>query len=78
VEAAYLHVLGDMLNSVGVIVAATVVYIWPEYWIIDPLCTYFFAIIVLVSTRLTFWSCIKLLLETTPDHVDISIIREAL
>jgi zinc transporter 2 len=29
VDAAYLHVLGDMLMSVGVTIAAAVIYIWP-------------------------------------------------
>ena len=30
VEAAYLHVLGDLLNSIGVILAATIILIWPN------------------------------------------------
>ncbi len=28
-DAAFLHILGDLLNSVGVIIAATIIYIWP-------------------------------------------------
>jgi len=28
-KAAYLHVLGDLLMSVGVIIAALLIYIWP-------------------------------------------------
>ena len=55
VEAAFLHILGDLLNSVGVIIAATLIYIWPDLWYMDPICTYIFAIIVLWTTRLTFW-----------------------
>ncbi len=54
-DAAFLHILGDLLNSVGVILAATIIYIYPEYWYADPICTYFFALIVLWTTKTTFW-----------------------
>ena len=46
VDAAYLHVLGDMLMSVGVIIAATIIYFLPNAKIADPLCTYLFSLIV--------------------------------
>ena len=77
-EAAFLHILGDLLNSVGVIIAATIVFIWPEYWYVDPICTYFFALIVLWTTRLTFWQCVVLILETVPSHLDVDKIRKKL
>ena len=51
VEAAFLHILGDLLNSVGVIIAATIIFFWPNLDFIDPICTYIFAIIVLWTTR---------------------------
>lgn len=69
-DAAFLHILGDLLNSVGVIIAATIIYIWPQYWYADPICTYFFAIIVLWTTKTTFWQCVILILETVPSHLD--------
>ena len=78
VEAAFLHILGDLLNSIGVIIAATIVYIQPDYWYVDPICTYVFALIVLWTTRQTFWQCVVLILETTPHHLDISKIKERL
>ena len=31
VQAAYLHVLGDMLMSIGVCIAATVIFFFPEW-----------------------------------------------
>ena len=78
VEAAFLHILGDLLNSVGVIIAATIIYIWPEAWMCDPICTYVFALIVLWTTKTTFWQCVILILETTPAHLDIERIRKRL
>jgi solute carrier family 30 (zinc transporter), member 2 len=29
-DGAMLHVLGDLLNSVGVIIAAVIIWFWPE------------------------------------------------
>ena len=78
VEAAFLHILGDLLNSVGVIIAATLIYFWPELWFMDPICTYIFAIIVLWTTRLTFWQCVVLILETVPPHLSVSKIKKRL
>lgn len=51
IDAAFLHILGDLLNSVGVIVAATIVFFWPQLWMVDPICTYLFGAIVLWTTR---------------------------
>lgn len=55
VQAAYLHILGDLLNSFGVVLASTCIYIWPSLWYLDPTCTLFFAVIVMYTTRLTFY-----------------------
>jgi len=41
-----LHVLGDLLNSVGVIIAAVIIWFWPEAKIADPLVTFVFTIII--------------------------------
>ena len=78
VEAAFLHILGDLLNSVGVIIAAMIIFIWPSCWWMDPICTYVFAIIVLWTTRLTFWQCLMLILETVPPHLDAEKIQDRL
>jgi len=54
VQAAYLHILGDLLNSFGVVIASALIYWKPHLWYLDPCCTLFFACIVLYTTRLTF------------------------
>lgn len=50
VRAAFIHVIGDVIQSVGVFVAAIVIYFWPQYAIVDPICTFIFSIIVLFTT----------------------------
>ena len=78
IRAAYLHILGDLLNSVGVIISATIIFFWPQCWYMDPICTYIFAIIVLWTTRATFWQCVILILETVPEHINIDKIKARL
>lgn len=50
VRAAFIHVLGDVLQSIGVFCAAIVIYFKPEWAIADPICTFIFSIIVLGTT----------------------------
>lgn len=74
-QAAYLHVLGDMLMSIGVTIAAAVIYIWPidkHHWVkyIDPGCTFFFSIIVCISTKTVLGNCFYILMEGAPEGTD--------
>lgn len=70
VESAYLHVLGDMLMSCGVILAATVIYFNPSLWWFDPMCTFLFAIIVLTTSYPVLSNCLIVMMEGTPDSID--------
>lgn len=49
-RATMIHLLGDLLQSVGVVVASVIIYFFPNFLIIDSLCTFLFAIIVIVTT----------------------------
>ncbi len=50
VRAALIHVFGDFIQNVGVLIAAIVIYFKPEWQFIDPICTFIFSIIVLFTT----------------------------
>ena len=78
ISAAYLHVLGDLLSSVGVIIASIIMYIWDptkdpkNKWSVyaDPVCTYIFALLVLSTTFPLFRKCLHIMMEGTPDSID--------
>lgn len=70
VKAAIIHAVGDLLQSVGVIIAAIIITIWPEYKIVDPICTYLFSVIVMFTTIPVFKECISVLMEQQPDGLD--------
>ena len=45
-----MHAVGDLIQSVGVIIAAFIIYLRPSYQIADPICTYIFSVIVMFTT----------------------------
>lgn len=71
IRAAYIHIIGDIIQSVGVLIAAIILYFYPQYWLIDPCCTFFFSILVLSTTIPIFIDCIKVFMEATPGNIDI-------
>ena len=36
-RAAYVHVIGDLIQSIGVMIASIIVWYKPEYVIVDPI-----------------------------------------
>ena len=77
-DAATLHILGDLVNSAGVLVSATLIYYFPHLWYLDPLCSYLFALISIYTTKQTLVDCFSLLLEKSPDQIDIESVKDSL
>lgn len=77
-EGATLHVLGDLLNSVGVIIAAVIIWFWPEAKIADPLVTFIFTLIIIGTSYPTVKKCLLTLMEATPADVDYLKVQEAI
>ena len=75
IRAAYIHILGDMIQSAGVLLAALIIYFFqdthPGVRIVDPICTFGFAIVVLCTTFPVSRDCFYVLLESTPRDLDI-------
>lgn len=69
-HAAYLHVLGDLLQSVAVFLAGMVIWWKPEWHVIDPILTLCFCVLVLWSTVGVLRSSISVLLEEIPPGID--------
>lgn len=71
VRAALIHIIGDALQNVGVIIAGTIVYIYPQYTIVDPICTIVFAVIVFLTTIRILKECLLVIMEGSPiENVD--------
>lgn len=57
IQAAYIHIISDIILSIGVIISASVIYFvagndteWSAWQLADPFCTYLFSIVALYST----------------------------
>jgi len=50
VNAAFIHLLGDAVQAVGVILASVIVYFRPDLKIADPITAFVFTILVLKTT----------------------------
>jgi cobalt-zinc-cadmium efflux system protein len=76
-RAAFLHVLGDLLGSIGALAAAALIAFF-GWRIADPLASIFIgAIIVFGSARLV-WGSVHVLMEGAPTHLDPDEIRRRL
>lgn len=74
VRAAYLHMLSDLLGSLGAIIAGAV--LWITHWRpIDPIITVLFAGLMLVSSWSLVKEAIQILMESTPSSVDAAQVR---
>lgn len=74
VRSAYLHVLGDMLASIGVIVGAVVMLITGNY-IADPVISVAVAFIILRGAFGVVKEGTDILLESVPSHIDYESLR---
>ncbi|KAK5852621.1 hypothetical protein PBY51_006473 [Eleginops maclovinus] len=78
VRAAFIHVVGDLLQSVGVMVAATIIYFRPEYKVADPICTFLFSIFVLFTTITILRDVFRILMEGSPKGIEFNSVKEVL
>lgn len=60
-----------MFLSLGVCIAATVMYFKPEYHLADPICTFVFSIIVFFTVTPITKNCIGVLMESAPGEIDV-------
>ncbi|XP_074542290.1 proton-coupled zinc antiporter SLC30A2-like [Halichoeres trimaculatus] len=75
VRAAFVHVVGDLLQSISVLVSAIIIYFKPEYKIADPICTFLFSIFVLCTTFTIMRDILVVLMEGTPAGVKYSEVQ---
>ena len=70
-RASFIHVLGDALQNIGVLIAGGIIFLFPNFSIADPICTYIFSIIVGLTTIRILKDCIFVLMEGSPVAIDI-------
>ncbi|KAF1664794.1 Zinc transporter 8, partial [Aptenodytes patagonicus] len=65
-RAAFVHTIGDLFQSISVLISALIIFFKPEYKIADPICTFVFSIFVLATTITILRDILIVLMEGTP------------
>ncbi len=76
IKAAYLHLLGDVLTSVAVVVGGLMMYYWGIYWI-DPLISILIAFYLIFASVGLVMESSDILMQFAPKEVDIRRIAES-
>lgn len=74
-KAAYLHLVGDMVSSVGAIVAAVVIY-FTQLYILDAVVSLGIALILIPSTWSVLSNAVHILMEGVPKHIDYDLVGD--
>ena len=77
VKSAFLHVLGDMLASVGVIIGG-VIMLFTRFYIVDPIVSILVGLIILRSAFSVIRESTDILLEGVPRNVQLNDVDSAL
>ncbi len=70
VEGAFIHVIGDLLGSVGVVVAGLLIVAF-GWHLADPIFTVFISLVILISSARLLWKVSHVLMEGTPSGLDL-------
>ncbi len=73
IRGAYLHIVGDALASIGVVIGGVII-IYFGWYLIDPILSIIISLIIIYGS----WSLVKesvnILLESVPSHIDIDTV----
>jgi cobalt-zinc-cadmium efflux system protein len=77
VRGAYLEVVGDLLGSAGVIVAAVIIAT-TGWAYADPIAAVVVALMILPRTFGLGRSAVRILVQAAPQHLDVAVVRDRL
>jgi cobalt-zinc-cadmium efflux system protein len=76
-RAAYLEILSDLIVSIGVIVSSIIIY-FTHWYAADPLVGLLIAVFILPRTWLLLKECTNILMEGTPQHINLEALDRAM
>lgn len=74
-RAAWTHILGGIVQSVGVVVCAVLIIVFPEWKILDPFLSVSFSILAILFTVPVIRDLWRFLMDTTPVEFDLEEFR---
>ena len=77
VKAAALEIFGDALVSGGVIISSAIIF-FTHWYKADAVVSLLIGLFILPRTWILLSECINILMEGTPQHIDLSTLRKAI
>ena len=77
VKGVFYHMIGDAMSSIGIVVAAVIIYL-TDWTIIDPIVSFGIALLILYWAWGILKDSTRILLEMTPKGLNIDTINEDL
>lgn len=77
-KATYVHIIGDLIQSCGVLLASALTLFFPQIIFFDIACTFVFAFIVIISTLFVVGEALSILVESSPKKISVKNITSDL
>ncbi|MDD3013942.1 MAG: cation diffusion facilitator family transporter [Candidatus Gastranaerophilales bacterium] len=77
IHGAFLHIIGDLLGSIGAIIAGVCILFW-NFYLADPIISIIIALLVLYSAINLINEAANVLLEASPSHISVSVIEQSI
>ncbi|KAK4762811.1 hypothetical protein SAY86_008579 [Trapa natans] len=77
-QGAYLHIMADLIQSMGVMIAGAVIWGAPRLLVVDLISTLIFSVLVVSTTVPLLRNIIGVLMERVPSEIDLSSLKDGL
>jgi len=77
IRGAFLHMAGDALVSLGVVIGGAL-YLWKGWAWIDPVMSLIIALVIVLSTVSLFRQSLHLMFDGVPNGIDVGAVRKCL
>ena len=78
IHSAFLHVVSDMLASVGVVIGGVIMFIEPKWVVVDAIVGAGIGLLILVGSGRVVRDSVHILLEGVPKGIDVNKVAESI
>ncbi len=75
IRGAYLHIVGDALSSVGVVIGGGII-IYTGWYLIDPILSILIAFVIIYGAWSLVAESVHILLESVPSHINLAVVAD--
>jgi cobalt-zinc-cadmium efflux system protein len=73
IRGAYLHIVGDTLSSVGVVIAGIII-LYTGWYLVDPILSIAISLVIIYGAWALVRESVSILLESVPAHINIETV----